>query len=86
MADLGHLEWALRVEGELISTLLSEHPLEHKIVQLKLSAMHEPYLVAFECLAVPYIFDSSLLSSLIDEVDIFMPELVLCGFIVYLDT
>jgi hypothetical protein len=86
MADLGHLEWALRVEGELISTLLSEHPPEHKIVHLKLSAMHEPYLVAFECLAVPYIFDSSLLSSLIDEVDIFMPELVLCGFIVYLDT
>jgi hypothetical protein len=86
VVDLGHLEWALRAEGELVSTLLSEHPPEHKIIYLKLSAMHELYVVAFECLAVPYIFDSSLLSSLIDKVNIFMPELVLCGFIVCLDT
>jgi hypothetical protein len=48
--------------------------------------MHEPLLVVFECLAVPCIFYSRLLSSLINEVDIFMPELILCGFIICLDT
>jgi hypothetical protein len=32
------------------------------------------------------ILDSYLPSSLIDEVDIFMPELVLCGCIICLDT
>jgi hypothetical protein len=48
--------------------------------------MHEPLLVAFECLAVLCIFDSRLPSSLIDEIDIFTPELVLRDFVVCLDT
>jgi hypothetical protein len=48
--------------------------------------MHEPLLVAFECLAVSCIFDSILPSSFIDEVDIFTPELVLHSFVICLDT
>jgi hypothetical protein len=84
--DLGHSEGALPVEGELVSTLSGEHPPEHRIIHLELSATHEPLLVAFECLVVPCIFDSRLPSFLIDEVDIFMLELVLRGFIVCLDT
>jgi hypothetical protein len=85
-ADLDHSEGALPVGGELVSTISSEHPLEHQIIHLELSAMHEPLLVVFECLAVPCIFYSRLSSSLIDEVDIFTPELVLCGFVVCMDT
>jgi hypothetical protein len=84
--DLGHSEGALPVGGELVSTLSSEHPLEHQILHLELSATHEPLLVAFECLAVPCIFYSRLPSSLIDEVDIFTPELVPHGFVICLDT
>jgi hypothetical protein len=85
-ADLGHLEGDLPARGEIVSTLSSEHPPEHQIFHLELSAMHEPLLVAFECLAVPCIFYSRLLSSLINEVDIFMMELVLRGFVICLDT
>jgi hypothetical protein len=84
--DLGHSEGALPVGGELVSTLSSEHPSEHQITHLELSATHEPLLVAFECLAVPYIFDSRLSSSLIDEANIFIPELVLRDFVVCLNT
>jgi hypothetical protein len=42
-------------------------------------------MIALERLAVPCIFNSRLPSSLVDEVDVFMPELVLHGFIVCLD-
>jgi hypothetical protein len=48
--------------------------------------MHEPLVIALERLMVACILDSCLLSSLINEVDIIMSELVLCGFIVCLDT
>jgi hypothetical protein len=86
VADLDHSEGALPVGGELVSTISSEHSLEHQIIHLELSATHEPLLVVFECLAVPCIFYSRLSSSLIDEVDIFTPELVLCGFVICMDT
>jgi hypothetical protein len=85
-ADLGHSEGALLAGGVLVSTLSSEHPLEYQIFHLELSAMHEPLLLAFECLAVPCIFDSRLSSSLINEVDIFTLELVRRGFVICLDT
>jgi hypothetical protein len=86
VADLGHTEGALSAGGELVSTILSEHPLEHQIFHLQLSAMHKPLLVVFECLVVPCIFYSRLPFSLIDEVDIFTSELGLRGFVVCLDT
>jgi hypothetical protein len=72
---LSHSEGALLAGRELVSTLSSEHPPEH-----------EPLLIVFECLMVPCIFYSRLSSFLIDEVDIFMLELVLHGFVVCLDT
>jgi hypothetical protein len=86
VADLGHSEGALPTGGELVITLLSEHPSEHQIIYLELSATHEPLLVAFECLTGPCIFNSRLPSSFIDEVDIFASELVLRGFVICLDT
>jgi hypothetical protein len=45
-AELSHSKGALPAGGELVSTLLSEHPSEHQIVHLELSATHEPLLVA----------------------------------------
>jgi hypothetical protein len=80
------MQGALPVGGELVSSISSEHPSEHQIIHLKLSIVHEPLLVAFECMAMPCIFNSRLSSSFIDEVDILAPELVLCGFVVCLDT
>jgi hypothetical protein len=83
---LGHTEGALPAGGELVSSFLSEHPPEHQIVHLKLSTTHEPLLVTFECLVVSCIFNKRLPSFFIDEVDILMPELVLRGFVICLDT
>jgi hypothetical protein len=48
--------------------------------------MHELLVIAPECLMLPCISDNCLLSSLTDKVDIIMPELVLRGFIVCLNT
>jgi hypothetical protein len=67
---MGYPKGSLPVGGELVGTLPSEHPPEHPP----------------ECLAVPCIFNSRLSSSFVDKVDIFTLELVLCGFIVCLDT
>jgi hypothetical protein len=83
---LDHLEGGLPARGELVSTLSSEHLSEHQIFHLKFSATYEPLLIVFECLAVSCIFYSRMSSSLIDEVDIFMPKLILRGFVICLDT
>jgi hypothetical protein len=48
--------------------------------------MHKPQVIASEHLTVPCILEICLPSSLVDEVNIIMLELVLCGFIVCLDT
>jgi hypothetical protein len=85
-AYLGHAEGALLAGGELVSSFSSEHPLEHQIVHLELSVAHKLLLVVFECLAVPCIFNSRLPSSFINEVDMLSSELVLCGFVICLDT
>jgi hypothetical protein len=85
-AYLGHVEGSLPSRGELVSSFLSEHPSEHQIIHLELSAMHKLLLVVFQCLVVPCIFNSRLSSSFIDEVDILVPELVLRDFIICLDT
>jgi hypothetical protein len=52
---------------------------------MELSSTHELLMIAPECLAVLCIFNSRLPSSFIDKVNIFTPELVLCGFIICLD-
>jgi hypothetical protein len=85
-AYLGHAEGALPARGEFVSSFSSEHPSEHQIIHLELSATHEPLLVVFECLVGPCIFNSRLPSSFINEVNILVSELVLRGFIVCLDT
>jgi hypothetical protein len=48
--------------------------------------MHKPLVITSEHLAVPCILESRLLSSFVDEVNIITPELVLCGFVVCLNT
>jgi hypothetical protein len=55
-------------------------------MHLELPTTHEVLMIASECLAVPCIHDNYLPSLLIDEVDVLMPKLVLCGFVVYLGT
>jgi hypothetical protein len=59
--------------------------LEHQIVHLELPAMHEPLMIAPECLMVLCILDSCLPSSFVDKVDVIISELVLRGFIICLD-
>jgi hypothetical protein len=83
---LCYAEGAFPAGGELVSSFLSEHLLEHQIVHLEFSVAHEPLLVVFDCLGVPCIFNSRLSSSFIDEVNILMPELVLRVFVICLDT
>jgi hypothetical protein len=85
-ADLGHSEGALPARAKLVSALSCEHPPEHQIIHLELSATHEPLSIALECLAVPCILNSRFSSLLIDEVNIFTSELVLHVFIICLDT
>jgi hypothetical protein len=63
-----------------------EYAPEHQIVHLELPTIHEPMVIALERLIVLCISKSCLPSSLIDEVDIITPELVLRGFVVCLDT
>jgi hypothetical protein len=48
--------------------------------------MHKPVVIASERLAVSCILESCLPSCFIDQVNIIMPELVLCGFVVCLNT
>jgi hypothetical protein len=55
------------------------------MIHVELSTMHELLMIAPEHFEVSCIFNSILPSSFIDEVDILMPELVLCWFIVCLD-
>jgi hypothetical protein len=72
--------------GKFVHALPAKHPPEDQIIHLELPASHEPLVVAPERLPVACIFNSSLPSSLIDQVDILMSELVLHGFIICLDT
>jgi hypothetical protein len=48
--------------------------------------MHKPLVIASERLTVPCISESWLSYSLVDEVDIITPELVLRGFVICLNT
>jgi hypothetical protein len=59
--------------------------LELQVAHLELPTTHEPLVITPECLTVPCISDSYLASSLVDEVDIIMLELVPHGFIICLD-
>jgi hypothetical protein len=85
-AYLGYPEGTFPVGRKLIHAILVKHPPEDQIIHLELSALHEPLVIAPERLLVACIFNSRLPSSLIDQVDILTPELVLRGFVVCLDT
>jgi hypothetical protein len=85
-AHLGYPEGTFPAGGKLVHSLPIKHSPEDQIIHLGLSASHEQLVVASERLPVACIFNSRLSSSLIDQVDIITPELVLRGFIVCLDT
>jgi hypothetical protein len=82
---LGYPEGTFPAGGKLVHPLSVKHPPEDQIIHLELSASHEPLVVTPERLPVVCIFNSRLSSSLVDQVDILTPELVLRGFIVCLD-
>jgi hypothetical protein len=82
--NLCHQKRTLPARGELVSTLMGKYAPKHQIVHLELPMMCKPLVIAPERLTVPCIAESCLPSSLIDEVDITMPELVHCAFILFL--
>jgi hypothetical protein len=86
LAYLGYLVGTFPARGMFVHALLTKHPPEDQIIHLELPALHEPLVVALERLPVAYIFNSSLPSLLVDQVDILTSELVLRGFVVCLYT
>jgi hypothetical protein len=86
LTHLHYLKGTFPTGGKFVHALLVKHPSEDKIIHLELSTPQEPLIVVPECLLVACIFNSRLPSSLIDQVNIITMELVLCGFIVCLDT
>jgi hypothetical protein len=85
-AHMGYPEGTFPARGKLVHALLVKHPPEDQIIHLELSASHEPLVVTLERLSVACIFNSRLLPSLVDQVDILTSELVLRGFVICLDT
>jgi hypothetical protein len=85
-AHLGYLIGTFPIGEKFVHALPARHLPEDQSIHLELPALHEPLVVAPERLPVACIFNSSLPSSLVDQVDILMSELVLCGFDVCLDT
>jgi hypothetical protein len=59
---------------------------EYQIVHLELHTMHKPLVIASERLPVRCILESYFPSCFIDQVNIIAPELILCGFVVRLNT
>jgi hypothetical protein len=85
-ANMCHMEGTLAAGGELVCTFTGEYASEDQVIHLELPATHELLVIALEHLKVLCILDSCLPSLLVDEVDIITPELVLCGFVICLDT
>jgi hypothetical protein len=72
--------------GELICTFTGKYASEHQIIHLELPTMHKPLVIEPEHLMVPCISESCLTSSFVDKVDIITLELLLCGFVICLNT
>jgi hypothetical protein len=85
-AHLRYPEGTFQAGGKFVHALPVKQPSEDKIIHLELFASHKPLIVAPDRLSVACIFNSRLPSSLIDQVDIITPELVLRGLIASLDT
>jgi hypothetical protein len=83
---LGYPVGTFPAGGKFVYALLAKHPPKDQIIHLELPASHELLAVALERLLVACIFNSSLPSSFIDQVDILTPELFLRDFIVCLYT
>jgi hypothetical protein len=86
VVDLCYPKGTLPVGGEFVCPFMGEYALEHHVTHLELPATHELLVIALERPTVLRVSHSCLPSSLIDEVDVITPKLVLCSFIVCLDT
>jgi hypothetical protein len=86
LAHLAYPEGTFLAGQKLVHALPVKHPPEDQIIDLEFSASHEPLVLAPERLSVACIFNSRLPSSLVNQVDVLTPELVLRGFVVCLDT
>jgi hypothetical protein len=85
VADSSHLEGTLLAGGELVHSLMGKNAPEHQIVHLELPTMHEPLVIVLKRLTIPCVSKSCLPSSLVNEVDIITPELVLRSFVICQD-
>jgi hypothetical protein len=83
---LGYSVGTFPAWGKFVLALLAKHLPEDQIIHLELPASHERLVVVPERLPVACIFNSSLSSSFIDQVDILTPELILRGFVICPDT
>jgi hypothetical protein len=83
---LGYLVGTFPAGGKFVHALLTNHPSEDQIIHLDLPASHKPLVVAPERLLVACIFNSSLSSLFVGQVNILTSELVLRGFVICLDT
>jgi hypothetical protein len=79
-------ERVLLVGGELVHAFSRKYAPEHQIIHLKLPTMHKPLVIALEPLAVPCISERCLPSCFVDQVNIIVSKLVLCSFVICLDT
>jgi hypothetical protein len=83
---LGYPVGTFPTGGKFIHALPAKHLPEGQIIHLELPASHKPLVVEHERLPVACIFNSSLPSSLVDQVNILTLELVLRGFVICLYT
>jgi hypothetical protein len=77
--DLCHSKGTHPTRGELVHSFTGKNASEHQIIHRKLPTMPEH-------LSVPCILDNCFPSSLDDEVNIITSDLVMCDFVVCLDT
>jgi hypothetical protein len=85
-AHLGYPVGTFPVGRKFVHALSAKHLPEDQIIHLEFPASHEPLVVASERLPVACIFNSSLPSLLVNQLDILTSELVLRGFVVCLYT
>jgi hypothetical protein len=81
VVDLSHSKGTLLAGGELVHFLTGKNVSEHQIIHLELPTMYGPLVIAQERLTTLCILESCFSSSLINEVNIITPELVLCDLV-----
>ena len=84
-AYLYNLEGPLPVGGEFVEPCSVQDPSQDEVASPELRTVHEPLMIAPECLVVACISDCYSPPSLVNEVHIIAPQLFLHGFVKSLD-